>query len=85
MAEMYAVITQNGKEIFKVEESVNHGGEESKKTMITHIRDMQEKTNLFLTSLIENTGGKNETDEDEEAEDSENEVNEPEIKLPRLQ
>lgn len=85
MAEMYAVITQNGKEIFKVEKSLENDGEESMKIMVTHIRDIQEKTNVFLTGLIENTGGNDDTGEDEEAEESDDEINEPENKLPRLQ
>jgi len=41
MVEMYAVITQNGKEIFKVEKSMENEGEESMKTMVTHIREVQ--------------------------------------------
>jgi len=85
MVEMYAVITQNGKEIFKVEKSMENDGEESMKTMVTHIREVQESTNIFLTGLIENAGGINDTDEDEEAEESDDENNEPENKLPRLQ
>jgi len=85
MAEMYAVITDNGKEIFKVEKSLENDGEESMKIMVTHIRDIQEKTNVFLTGLIENTGGNDDTGEDEEAEESDDEINEPENKLPRLQ
>jgi len=85
MAEMYAVITHNGKEIFKVEKSLENDGEESMKIMVTHIRDIQEKTNVFLTGLIENTGGNDDTGEDEEAEESDDDINEPENKLPRLQ
>jgi len=85
MAEMYAVISNNGKEIFKVEKSLENDGEESMKIMVTHIRDIQEKTNVFLTGLIENTGGNDDTGEDEEAEESDDEINEPENKLPRLQ
>jgi len=82
MSEMYAVISQDGKEIFKVEKGMEIGS--SMKTLITNIRDMQGRTNLFLTGLIENVGDE-ETDENDDAEESDDENNEPESKLPRRQ
>jgi len=79
---MYAVISQDGKEIFKVEREMENA--DSMKILITNIRDLQEKTNLFLTGLIENVGDAD-TDDNEDTEESDDDNDEPESKLPRRQ
>ena len=76
MSEMTAIISHDGKEIFKIERSVVDAGD-----LVRHLREMQKNTNVFLTGLIENSDGKSEEDDNAEDWESDEEVNEPEKKI----
>ena len=76
---MSAIITQNEKEIFKMERIVEDAGD-----LVRHLREVQKNTNVFLTGLIENSDGKSVEDDDAEDEESDEEVHEPENKIQKL-
>ena len=77
---MTATISNDGKEIFKMERSVDDAGD-----LVRHLREVQKNTNVFLTGLIENSDGKSIEDEKAEDEESDVEVHEPENKIQKLQ
>jgi len=85
MAQLSGTISQSGKEIHKIELSVDSS--EDLGSLVSQLRELQKNTNEFLTGLIngdssENNGDMLDGDDDGESDD---EVDEPENKVPKLE
>ena len=84
MSHLCGIISQNGKEIHKMEKSVDSSGDLG--TLVNDLRELQKNTNKFLTGMINNSDDKSDTVEDgDECEESDEEVKEPKNKLLKLQ
>ena len=84
MSQLCGIISQNGKEIHKMEKSVDSSGDLG--PLVGDLRELQKNTNEFLTALINNSDDKRDiVDDGDKGEESDEEVTEPENKLLKLQ
>ena len=83
MSQLCGIISQNGKEINKMEKGVDSSGDLG--PLEGALRELQKNTNEFLTGLINNSDDKSGTvDDGDEGEESDDEVKEPENKFLKL-
>ena len=84
MSQLSGIISQHGKEIHKMERSVDQSGDLG--SLVVDLRELQKNTNEFLTGLLNVSDEKSDIiDEGDEGEESEEEVKEPDNKLLKLQ
>ena len=83
MSQLSGTISQSGKEIHKVELSVDGSGD--LRSLVSQLRELQKNTNEFLTGLI-NEGSSDANGEliDDIDGESDEEVPEPAIKVSKL-
>ena len=84
MSPLFGILSQNGKEVHKVEKRDDGSGDLG--PLVNALRELQKNTSEFLTGLINNSDDKSYiVDDGDEGEESDEEVKEPENKLLRLQ